>query len=144
MKCWIDTVREVQSFAARQLSPEAAQEFTDVEQWKLVQLHLATALRELEAVQGDTPEVEGELVLALLMGYGVTVRNGARLACVLERAEQVLPRITDPVLKCKLTAYCYVEVPDEELLDMARSLLLELKQQGRGDEVKLVEEMIAE
>ena len=132
MKYWTNTL------------PEPVSAFTDVEQWKLMQLHLASTLAELEAVQGDTPEVEGELVLALLMGYGVSVRNGAQVSRALERAERVLPRISDPVLKCKLAAYCYVEVPDEELLDIARSLLLELKQQGRGDEVLQVEEMISE
>ena len=132
MKYWTNTL------------PEPVSAFTDVEQWKQMQLHLASTLAELERVQGDTPEEEGELVLALLMGYCVSVRNGDQVSQVLERAERVLPRITDPVLKCKLAAYCYVEVPDEELLGMARSLLLELKQQGRGDEVLQVEEMISD
>lgn len=132
MKCWTNTL------------PEPVSAFTDVEQWKQMQLHLASTLAELERVQGDTPEEEGELVLALLMGYCVSVRNGAQVSRALERAERVLPRISDPLLKCKLAAYCYVEVPDEELLVMARSLLLELKQQGRGDEVLQVEEMISE
>ena len=72
------------------------------------------------------------------------MRNGAQVSRALERAERVFPRISDPVLKCKLAAYCYMEVPDEELLVMARSLLLELKQQGRGDEVLQVEEMISD
>ena len=53
MKCWTNTLQE----------PPSA--FTDVEQWKQMQLHLASTLAELEPVQGDTPEEEGELVLAL-------------------------------------------------------------------------------
>lgn len=126
-------------FAWKQLSPEAACDYTDVEQWKLVQTHLSEALAELEKTEGGTPEEEGELVLAILMGYCVTVRNGWNVQRALQRAERVMPRLTDAVLKCKLAVYCYVEIPDEELLAMARSLMEELKGQGRGDEVQQLE-----
>ena len=95
-------------------------------------------------MQGDTPEEEGELLLAILMGYCVTVRNPQQISRVLGRALWVLPKLDDPVLKCKLAAYCYLEVPDEELLEMVRSLVEELKCSGRGSEVLQIEQMILE
>ena len=136
------SVREVQDFAGRLLCPEKMPEFTDVEEWKQVQTHLAAALRELERMEGDSPEEEGELVLAILMGYGITVRNPRNVSRALERAERVLPLLTNPVLKCKLAAHCYLEVPDEELLELVRSLIEELKRSGRGGEVLQIEKMI--
>ena len=134
--------REVQDFAGKQLYAPAALEFTDVEEWKNVQTHLSAALRELERMQGDTPEEEGELLLAILMGYFVTVRNPQQISHILGRSLWVLPKLTDPVLKCKLAAYCYLEVPDEELLELVRSLVEELKRSGRGSEVLQIEQMI--
>lgn len=132
----MNRAREVQAFAGNQLYAEVAPAFTDVEEWKLVQSQLGGALKELEKLEGTTPEEEGELLLALLMGYCVTVRNGSQIDRVLERAERVMPRLTDKVLKCKLAAFCYQEVPDEELQELTCSLLRELERDGRGDEVR--------
>ena len=135
-------VREVQELAERLLSPAKVPEFTDVEEWKLVQTHLAAALRELERMEGESPEEEGELLLAILMGYSVTVRNPLQISHVLGRSLWVLSKLTNPVLKCKLAAHCYQEVPDEELLELVRSLIEELKRSGRGGEVLQIEKMI--
>ena len=74
-------------------------------------------------------------MLELMMGYCVTVRNGSQIDRVLERAERVMPRLTDKVLKCKLAAFCYQEVPDEELQELTCSLLRELERDGRVYEV---------
>lgn len=110
-----ELVREVQELVGRLLCPEEMPEFTDVEEWKNLQMRLATALRELEGMAGRTPEEEGELLLALFMGYSVAVRNPKQVARALERAERVLPLLDNPVMKRQLAESCYREVPDEEL-----------------------------
>lgn len=136
--------REVQIFVADQLYAEVPPEFTDVEEWKEIQSHLSRALKELETLVGETPEEEGELVLALLMGHCVAVRNSQSVTRALERAERVLPLLSDPVLKCKLACFCYLEFPEEELLETVRFCMEEVKNSGRGDEVLQVEKMIME
>ena len=107
-----------------------------------MQLRLAQALAELERTEGRTPDEEGERVLAILMGYCVTVRNGRNVSDALRCAERVLPLLTDEVLRCKLAVYCYLEVPDEELLELATSLIGTLKRQGRRDEVIPLEKLL--
>ena len=135
-------VREVQELAGRLLCPEEVPVYTDVEEWKEIQMHLSLALKELETSAGDTPEEEGERLLALMMGHCVAVRNSQSVSRALERAEQVLPLLSDPVLKCKLACFCYLEFPDEELLDTVSSLMAEVKSSGRGEEIRQVEKMI--
>ena len=134
--------REVQSFVVNQLYAEVPPEFTDVEQWKEIQSHLSSALKELETLAGNSPEEEGELVLAILMGNCVALRNTQSVSRALERAERVLPLLSDVVLKCKLACFCYLEFPDEELLQTASSLITEVKRMGRGEEIRHVEKMI--
>ena len=113
-----------------------------VEEWREAQGRLTAALRELERMQGNTPEMEARLLLEMLKGYAVVVRNPQLVDGILERAERVLPLLSDPLLKCKLAAYCYREVPDEELLEMVCSLIAELKHSGHDDEVLQLEQMI--
>ena len=137
-------VREVQELAGRLLCPEEVPVYTDVEEWKDIQSHLVLALKELEALEGKSPEEEGELVLAILMGNCVAVRNAQSVSRALARAEKVLPLLSDTVLKCKLACFCYLEFPDEELLDMVSSLMAEVKSSGRGEEIRQVEKMIIE
>ena len=139
MSIMMERAREVQVFAGKQLSPDAVCDYTDVEQWKLVQTYLSQVLAELEKAEGGSPEEEGELVLAILMGYCVTVRNGRNVQRALQRAERVLPHLTDAVLKCKLAVYCYLEIPDEELRKMIGCWMEELKSQGKGNEVRQLE-----
>ena len=138
----LSRAREVQMFSARQLSPEAACDYTDVEQWKQMQTCLAQTLAELEKAEGSTPEEEGELVLALLMGFCVAVRNGKSVERALQRAERVMPLLTDELLKCKLAVYCYLEVPDEELAELASALMAKLKGQGNEEEMERLESLI--
>lgn len=137
-------VREVQKLAGRLLCPEEVSVYTDVEQWKEIQTHLSLALKELETLAGDTPEEEGERLLALLMGHCVAVRNSQCVSRTLERAERVLPLLSDPVLKCKLACFCYLEFPDEELLETVLSCIGDVKRQGRGNEILQVEKMISD
>ena len=134
--------KEVQTFVANQLFAEIPPEFTDVEEWKDIQSHLSLVLKELETFAGSTPDEEGELLLALLMGNCIAVRNSHSVTHTLERAERVLPLITDLVLKCKLACFCYLEFPDEELLQTASSLIADVKHMGRGEEIRHVEKMI--
>lgn len=137
-------VREVQELAGRLLCPEEVSVYTDVEQWKEIQTHLSLALKELETLAGDTPEEEGERLLALLMGHCIAVRNSQCVSRTLERAERVLPLLSDPVLKCKLACFCYLEFPDEELLETVLSCIGDVKRQGRGNEILQVEKMISD
>ena len=131
--------QEVQAFAAKQLYVEEVPEFTDIEEWNRAQLHLVKALAELERLDGSTPEEEGELALAILMGYCVAIRNARNVQLALERAKRVMPRLTDEVLKCKLAVFCYVEMPSEELAELIQALLAELKRQGREEEIRQAE-----
>ena len=138
----ISRAKEVQAFVSNQLYAEVQSEFTDVEEWKDIQSHLVLALKELEALEGKSPEEEGELVLAILMGNCVAVRNAQSVSRALERAERVLPLLSDAVLKCKLACFCYLEFPDEELLQTASSLITDVKRMGRDEEIRHVEKMI--
>lgn len=131
--------QEVQAFAAKQLYVEEVPEFTDIEEWNQAQLHLVKALAELERLEGSTPEEEGELALAILMGYSVAIRNARNVQLALERAKQVMPRLTNEVLKCKLAVFCYVEIPNQELAELIQTLLAELKRQGRDEEIRQAE-----
>lgn len=131
--------QEVQAFAAKQLYVEEVPDFTDIEEWNQAQLHLVKALAELERLEGSTPEEEGELALAILMGYSVAIRNARNVQLALERAKQVMPRLTNEVLKCKLAVFCYVEIPNQELAELIQTLLAELKRQGRDEEIRQAE-----
>ena len=134
--------REVQSFSARQLSPDGSCDYTDVEQWKVMQTCLVRELAELEGAETRNPEEEGELVLALLMGYCVAVRNGTAVQRALERAERVMPLLDDGLLKCRLAVHCCLEVPDEELLEETRTLLEKLKRQGKYKEIEALDKLM--
>lgn len=131
--------QEVQAFAAKQLYVEEVPDFTDIEEWNQAQLHLVKALSELERLNGSTPEEEGELALAILMGYSVAIRNARNVQLALERAKKVMPRLTDEVLKCKLAVFCYVEIPNEELAELIKALLVEVKRQGKEEEIRQAE-----
>ena len=135
----IKLAKEVQAFAGKQLYVDTVPEFTDVEEWNLMQTHLVRALAMLERMNGNTPEEEGELALAILMGYCVAVRNAQNVQTALKRARRIMPALTDEVLKCKLAVYCYVEFPDEKLAEQVRTLLAELKRQGREEEIRQTE-----
>jgi hypothetical protein len=134
--------REVQSFSAQQLSPDGECAYTDVEQWKVMQTCLVRELAELEGAETRNPEEEGELVLALLMGYCVAVRNGTSVQRALERAERVMPLLDDGLLKCRLAVHCCLEVPDEKLMEETRALLEKLKRQGKYKEIEALEKLI--
>ena len=122
--------KELQDLAGKLLYAEQPPVFADATEWMLMQRQLDDALKELERQKGKTPDEEGELVLAILMGCCVTVRNATRVAKALERAEQVLPMLTDEELKCRLAMHCYRECPDEELLALTEQLIEKQKTGG--------------
>ena len=78
-------------------------------------------------VHGSTAEEEASLCLALLLGYNATLSDQGdkqqRIQQVLERSWQVLPRMTDSLLKVRLLAYCYSECYEEELADQAHAII---------------------
>lgn len=134
--------KAIQALASSQLYADTAPLYTDVEEWKEIQLQLATELAELEKLHGNTPEEEGEIVLAILMGYCIAVRNGKKVMQALQRAGQVIHQLDDELLKCKLAVHCYMEVPDEELQNMTSSLIEKLRQQGKENEIQPLESLM--
>ena len=134
--------KEIQQLAGRFLYEEAAKPYTDVEEWKEVQGHLATCIEDLLKQEGGTPEEEAEIVLAVLMGYAIAVRKRKNIAIAMERANRVLPILEDPVLKCRLAIFCYGECYDEELANLAHRLIEEQKVKGDNQAAVGLEDML--
>ena len=103
---------------------------------------LAIGINYLIQQEGRTPDEEGEAVLAILMGYTIAVRNRKNIGKAMLRAQEVLPKITDPVLKCRLTVFCYGECYDEELAQTAHQLIEEQKEGGRDPQLAALEELL--
>ena len=76
------------------------------------------------------------------MGYTVTVRKQKNIAIAMERANRVRKELQDPLLKCKLAVLCYGECYDEELVDMARRLIEEMKLAGNEKAVYATEVLL--
>lgn len=138
----IQHTQEIQQLASQFLDQKCCKSYTNIEEWKETQKFLTHAIKQLMQQEGSTPEEEGEAVLAILMGYTLTVRNSRNIELVLARAERVWPLITDPILKCKLAIFCYGECYDEELAEEAHRLIGELKRCDRWEEVKRLEELL--
>ena len=134
--------KEIQQLAGKFLCEEVGTPYTDIEEWKEVQKHLATCIEEVLKKEGSTPEEEGEILLAVLMGYTVAVRKRKNIAVAMERANRVLKGIQDPLLKCKLAVLCYGECFDEELAAMAHQLIEEQKLAGNEGAVSATEVLL--
>lgn len=134
--------KEIQAKASRFLCGESADIWMDIKEWKDSQTQIVEGIEQLAWMQGDTLEEEAERVLAVLMGYTVTARYGDYIERTLQQAEEILPLIPDPVLKCHLAVFCYGICYDDELMKEAERLLQELKRKGRGDEIQIVEELL--
>lgn len=113
-----------------------------MDEWQEMQRELSLYLNELIRKEGSTPEEEAEIVLAILMGYTLAVRNPLHIDMALERAERVLPVFDDSVLKCHLAAFCYAETGDEELAETVLALMEALKGASNGEEIRWVEELL--
>ena len=140
-KSLIRQAKEIQTLAGKFLSQ--GHSYTDVEEWQTMQAWLSQGMDDLMRQEGTSVEEEAERVLAVLMGYTIAVRNARHIASILECAERVWPYVTDKILKCHLAVFCYGECWDEELLEQAYGLIADLKATGQGEEVRLVEELLA-
>ena len=134
--------KELQHLAGRFLDEPMKMHYTDIEEWKEVQARLRSGIDHLVKRQGTTPDEEAERLLAILMGYCVAVRDSRCVEHVLWQAEQVLHKVQDPVLKCYLTVFCYLECPDEELGEQVHQQMTELRETGRGEELKVLEKLL--
>lgn len=74
-----------------------------------------------------TREEEASLCLALLLGYNATLYDQGdkqqRIQEVLEHSWQVLPHMSDSLLKVRLLTYCYSECYEQELADQAHAII---------------------
>lgn len=134
--------KELQQLAGRFLCEEVAIPYTDVEEWMEVQEHLTTCIEGLLTQEGNTPDEEGEIVLAVLMGYAIAVRKRRNIARAMERANRVLSEIRNPVLRCRLAIFCYGECYDEDLGNLARRLIEEQRTTGNERVVDELEAML--
>lgn len=135
----IDKSKEIQRMAAQFLYENGDMPYTYVEEWTQTQSFLTQSIGKLIKQEGRTPDEEGEVILAILMGYTIVIRNSKNIDIALERAERVFPLIKDPLLKCKLAIFCYGECFDEELANTAHQLIKELKKTRRGEELASLE-----
>lgn len=81
----------------------------------------------LFSAKGSDVEEEAHLCLALLMGYNATIYNYGdkeqKKQVVLDRACNILERLSDSLLKVRLLTYCYGEVYEESMLQEAHSII---------------------
>lgn len=99
----------------------------------------------LFSTKGNTPEEEGEICLALLMGYNACIYNNGdkeeKKQVLLDRIFTILGELEDSVLKCRLLMICYGEVYESSLLDEVKKMIISWG--GRElteDEKKVMEE----
>lgn len=134
--------KEIQMKASRFLGGEKEVLWTDLGEWKSSQIQIMEGVEQLLWLQGDTPELEAERILAILMGYAVTVQHKGSIEQTLQRAEEIIPLVSEPVLKCHLLVFCYGVCYDDELCREAELLIAEIKRKGRGEEICMVEELL--
>ena len=138
----INKAREIQGIVAKHLCKGEQRVYTDVEEWRELQTFLARNISELMKYTGNCPNEEGERILAILMGYTLAVRNAQNIATALQKAEEVLPRISNKLLKCKLAVFCYGECMNEELGTLALTLMEELQESGNEKELHCLRELL--
>ena len=138
----IDKAIQIQQIVAQHLCKGEQTVYTDVEEWREIQTFLARSISELMKYTGSNDTEEGERILAILMGYTLAVRNAQNIATTLQKAEEVLPRISNKLLKCKLAVFCYGECMDEELCTLAFTLMEELQESGNEKELHCLRELL--
>lgn len=114
--------RETQCLAGRYLFWDNSL-FTDMEEWSRAQDVLSRQVRCLLQEQGQNADEEAEILLAVLMGYGVTIRQQQGVDLALKRAQRVFQEIRDRGLKGRLAVCCYGESRQEEFFHTADGLL---------------------
>ena len=138
----IDKAIQIQQIVAQHLCKGEQTVYTDVEEWREIQTFLARSISELMKYTGSNDTEEGDRILAILMGYTLAVRNAQNIATTLQKAEEVLPRISNKLLKCKLAVFCYGECMDEELCTLAFTLMEELQESGNEKELHCLRELL--
>lgn len=77
--------------------------------------------------KGSNTEEEANLCLALLMGYNATIYDNGdkeqKKQVVLDRICEVLELLPTSLLKVRLLTYCYGEVYEESMLQMAHVII---------------------
>ena len=138
----LSLAKSVQGIVGRLLMTDNDLSYTNIEDWRKVQTYLFDSLVSLDQKEGDTYEEDAERILAILMGYRIAVRNPLIVDRALKRAEQILPHVQDPVLKCYLTVFCYTECEDDELEEESYRQLESLKLSGKEEEVVVIEKVL--
>lgn len=107
------------------LGTDGASIFTD----RFLQLNETVQLQceALFPLQGETPEEEAHICLALLMGYGANIYSDNdkenERQTILHRSCNVLNYLPATLLKCQLLAFCYGEVYEKELSAEAHEII---------------------
>lgn len=85
------------------------------------------ALKLYNTPNGDTPEKEAALCLALLVAFNATYCDNGRkqqyIQHILDRCWELLPALLPSLLKVRLLVCCYSEVYEDNLADEAHTII---------------------
>lgn len=121
----MDKCKELYDAAHRLLYPDFSQAYYS-DDLTVRNRRVSELSEELSGRYGATPEEEGALCLALLMGCCATIcvdeSKSRRKQAVLDRIVRVLPELPASLLKCRLLTFAYGEAFDEKLAAEALSV----------------------
>jgi len=138
----ITKAKELRRVAERLAYFQDDGEYSYIDKYKEVLSWIYKSCRELIRFHGENDEEEAEICLSVLIGYSTTVRNAKNIQRAVDRAYQVLPRLTPSLLKCQLLIYCYIEACDESLIREAKLIIDSWKEGEMGEEEKKVRELL--
>lgn len=138
----ITKARELRRVAERLAYFQDDGEYSYIDKYKEILSWIYRACRELIRFHGENDDEEAEICLSVLIGYSTTVRNAKNIQRAVDRAYQVLPRLTPSLLKCQLLIYCYIEACDESLIREAKLIIDSWKEGEMGEEEKKVRELL--
>ncbi len=122
----MDKCKELYDAAHRLLYPDFARSYFD-DDLAARSRRVSELSDELSGLCGATPEEEGTICLALLMGYCATMWDDGtktrKIQVVLDRIARVLPELPASLLKCRLLTYAYGEVFDRKLAAEAMAVI---------------------
>lgn len=106
---------------------------------------VAGLVASLSGKKGMTLEEEASLCLALLMGYSacmyVTHRE-RKVQSVLNRCWNILDKLPDSFLKCRLLVFCYGETYEEELAQEACHIMKNWEDSDLAEEKQEMKEYL--
>ena len=138
----ITKAKELRRVAERLAYFQDDGEYSYIDKYKEVLSWIYKSCRELIRFHGENDDEEAEICLSVLIGYSTTVRNAKNIQRAVDRAYQVLPRLTPSLLKCQLLIYCYIEACDESLIREAKLIIDSWKEGEMGEEEKKVRELL--